>query len=389
MPKYEVTAPNGKMLEIEGDHVPTEAQLQDIFNAAGVASEPTQAERLAQLKNANETPLAEPTTYAGGVVKSLAETASGVGRGVKKGLASLVSPSTYVEAAKAAADVPLMVADPTGPAAERMKARAAGVIEQAKRVASGDPEAGGEALAQIAMTVATPSVVGAARAIPPGVQRALTLVKSNAPQAARIARIAATDPDAIGMFSPRAAHAMRMAEKARNVVGKAREVAAARDANLPAEFMAVGEETPAATSAAPTASDARHAELVNKFADEPKLQDTRYTQAVESARAPRSINDAMKEAIAQHEAARKASAAPPAVKRAQAVQAVQQAAGKVKLTGDEVKAISQMIDAGQDADTAFQTVIALRESSLGRITPTAVRNAVKARNASGRWAAGQ
>ncbi len=35
MPTYSVTAPNGKTLEIEGDHVPTEAELKTIFAAVG------------------------------------------------------------------------------------------------------------------------------------------------------------------------------------------------------------------------------------------------------------------------------------------------------------------------------------------------------------------
>src|SRR5687767_7732895 len=33
---YEVTAPNGKTLEITGDRMPTEAELRDMFKAAGV-----------------------------------------------------------------------------------------------------------------------------------------------------------------------------------------------------------------------------------------------------------------------------------------------------------------------------------------------------------------
>lgn len=43
MPTYEVQAPNGKTLSIEGDHVPSEAELQSIFKAAGVATGTTQS----------------------------------------------------------------------------------------------------------------------------------------------------------------------------------------------------------------------------------------------------------------------------------------------------------------------------------------------------------
>lgn len=39
MPTYSITAPNGKTLEVTGDHVPSESELKDIFAAAGVATE--------------------------------------------------------------------------------------------------------------------------------------------------------------------------------------------------------------------------------------------------------------------------------------------------------------------------------------------------------------
>ena len=37
---YEITAPNGKVLEITGDHVPTETELRQIFTQAGVDTAP-------------------------------------------------------------------------------------------------------------------------------------------------------------------------------------------------------------------------------------------------------------------------------------------------------------------------------------------------------------
>lgn len=39
MPTYSITAPNGKTLEVTGDHVPSESELKDIFAAAGVATD--------------------------------------------------------------------------------------------------------------------------------------------------------------------------------------------------------------------------------------------------------------------------------------------------------------------------------------------------------------
>lgn len=38
MPTYVITAPNGKTLDVTGDHVPTETELKDIFKNAGVES---------------------------------------------------------------------------------------------------------------------------------------------------------------------------------------------------------------------------------------------------------------------------------------------------------------------------------------------------------------
>lgn len=42
MPTYSITAPNGKTLDVTGDHVPTESELKDIFLKAGVESDPKQ-----------------------------------------------------------------------------------------------------------------------------------------------------------------------------------------------------------------------------------------------------------------------------------------------------------------------------------------------------------
>ena len=41
MAVYEITAPNGQVLEIEGDTPPTEADLDEIFKSTKTAKEPT------------------------------------------------------------------------------------------------------------------------------------------------------------------------------------------------------------------------------------------------------------------------------------------------------------------------------------------------------------
>lgn len=81
---YEVTAPNGKTLEISGDRMPTEAELHEIFRTAGVdttpvapppvAPEPSMAARAGQAA----------VDVGAGVLKGAANTAVNLGRMVHK-----------------------------------------------------------------------------------------------------------------------------------------------------------------------------------------------------------------------------------------------------------------------------------------------------------------
>lgn len=74
---------------------------------------------------------------------SLTDTVKGVGRGVKNALFAMVDPRTYAETSRMLSDVIL----PTSPeAVTRTLDRGRGMLEFGKRVLSGDPEAGGEAL---------------------------------------------------------------------------------------------------------------------------------------------------------------------------------------------------------------------------------------------------
>lgn len=71
------------------------------------------------------------------------DTIRGVGRGVKNALFSMVDPRTYAETSRMLSDAML----PTSPeAVTRTLDRGRGMLEFGKRVLSGDPEAGGEAL---------------------------------------------------------------------------------------------------------------------------------------------------------------------------------------------------------------------------------------------------
>jgi hypothetical protein len=126
-----------------------------------------------QLKAANAKPLSEPTTYEGGRNASLMQTVEGVGRGVKQSLQSLADPRTYLESAKAVADVPLLVTDPAGPAKDRMIARGGALVDEAKRVVSGDPEAGGRAISDLSIGLVAPRVASVVGDLTPGyIQRA-------------------------------------------------------------------------------------------------------------------------------------------------------------------------------------------------------------------------
>lgn len=63
MPTYSITAPNGKTLEVTGDHVPSESELQDIFKQAGVDAGTAPSARLGPISRFTEGALrANPIT---------------------------------------------------------------------------------------------------------------------------------------------------------------------------------------------------------------------------------------------------------------------------------------------------------------------------------------
>lgn len=86
---YDVTAPNGKTLSITGDHMPTEAELQEIFASVGGASAPepkpkSALERLMDFVPSTDTMVnAIPAAAgaAGGVIGGIGGTVAGMGIG--------------------------------------------------------------------------------------------------------------------------------------------------------------------------------------------------------------------------------------------------------------------------------------------------------------------
>lgn len=132
------------------NRLPSKAQREANMSAqAGINTDPVKAENASKL-----------------------ETLKSVGRGVKNAVFSMFDPRTYVEMSKMASDAMM----PTSPeAVMRTVARARGMVDFGKRVLSGDPEAGGEALAGlVAPEVAArvlPRVPGAMAATGRGMER--------------------------------------------------------------------------------------------------------------------------------------------------------------------------------------------------------------------------
>jgi hypothetical protein len=101
-------------------------------------------------------PIKEPTTYAGGFLRSAADTVGRTAKGVVEGAASVIDPRTYVNAIRTGYDVM------TNPIAAAEAGRA--IVDEAGRVFSGDPEAGGRVIGQIVAGKFVPIAVEGARA---------------------------------------------------------------------------------------------------------------------------------------------------------------------------------------------------------------------------------
>lgn len=90
MPKYKFPLTNGKTLTLEGDGQPSDEDVEQHAQDAGVTPIPASGfsteefaklsaeEKRNVLKHANETPLSEPTTFAGGFVKGMRESTNPV-----------------------------------------------------------------------------------------------------------------------------------------------------------------------------------------------------------------------------------------------------------------------------------------------------------------------
>lgn len=113
---YDVTAPNGKTLSITGDHMPTEAELQEIFASVGGASAPEPKPKSALERVADWMPT------VGGAVGGAAGGIPGAALGGSAGRG-------YGEVVKNAKELPGAVADVARNAVAQPRATAQGAFE--------------------------------------------------------------------------------------------------------------------------------------------------------------------------------------------------------------------------------------------------------------------
>lgn len=105
--------------------------------------------------------ITEPTTYAGGFLRSLGDTAAQTGKGIVRGALNAVNPVSLVKGAVQAAD---LFSQPW-----KIPQMAGGVVDQGRKILSGDPSAGGEAIGNLAMGgIVGPRIMSAASQIPAG-----------------------------------------------------------------------------------------------------------------------------------------------------------------------------------------------------------------------------
>lgn len=172
MPTYEIQAPNGKTLSIEGDHVPTEAELHDIFKAAGVetgaAPQGSATSRFLSGAAKNLNPIAALEGIYNAVTPKVVGDAIGIPSVGPLGTAKAIGRSQLDQLSKAVDDAK------AGRYSEMLGHGTAGVLPivgpaaatAGERIASGDIAGGlGEGTGLIAPMVAGPLVRGSQAAV--------------------------------------------------------------------------------------------------------------------------------------------------------------------------------------------------------------------------------
>ena len=190
MPTYTIKDPTtGKTLKVRGDSPPTPDELESLF-APTPESDP----------NKGVVSPSEPDTFAGGFAKSLGDTALSTGKGIVEGVAQGLNPVNWVMG-------------PYNTAKDLITNRGRGTIEGLKQVASGDPEAGGQAIGNLLLM--HPKVMPV---IPKVYQKTGAGIQKIAPLVGKATKYPAIG-SAVGMNIPMSM-ALAMAEPATRLVGK-------------------------------------------------------------------------------------------------------------------------------------------------------------------------
>lgn len=147
---------DGHDYEIEGDRPPTEAEaraaIQAFQSEQSHTTRPTEAERQANMAKQAGINTDPDVAFA----DSLMDTAGRTVRGAVRGAASILDPRTYIETARTVADA--MNTPMDAGARSRTLDRAKAFAGMVRNVASGDPDAGGEMIGQLASGLAVPRI---------------------------------------------------------------------------------------------------------------------------------------------------------------------------------------------------------------------------------------
>lgn len=326
-----------------------------------------------QLTAANAKPLQSPTTYEGGRNQSLLETAAGVGRGLVNSVRNL--PAGMVDAVRTAADVAdlpqaaitSLVRGKADPVIERMKDRVVGAGRMVRDVASGDPEAGGEALGNLGMALVAPRLPGAAT-------RVAETVKTSGAQA-----MAGRIMQAGGKIIREPVKApLRMVGDAVEAAGKRVSANAAGAADAATPVAPRGTPPAGSPPAAPAAA-----------ASAPAPQATAALTPQDAQIVQDLVRQGYQEADVLQELARLRAASPIPAMEAPAVAAPtpSEAAPRPKLNAAESKEFLRLVKAGKTPQQAWDAIDANRQlqQRLGTPSSETVRGSIADRNATGRW----
>lgn len=340
MPTYIIKAPNGKQLEVTGDAPPSEAELDAIFTAAGVG------------------PTAPEAPARGGLMHPLTSV-------INPELEAVRGTLNAATAERPGDTQPVMARSRTG-ALYPSGINTGGVGAIARGVASG---AGNAAISQAEGATSPLGIVAATiPAVKVGYDKIVSAIEGapSVQRAVQIIKAMATDPDAIGIVSPRAGNAVKVAQKAGSVYTKAKESVDATSSAAPESAVAGGTPSPPGPPApAASASAMSPQRVMNDLAIQARRQGVKLSEQ---------DYEVATQAVAQ------------GVSPTDAVAALKQTAGETP-AGSMSQAYTQLRSAGKTHDQAM-TEIRTQETLAKKLkTPSSedVLRRVQYRNEHGHW----